>query len=260
MRKYIEQMVINITDICNMECEFCLRGERGKRTLDTSIIPKIFDGIDVIEGLTISGGEPSCYVKGVIAIVDYLVKHKNQIHVNGFYIITNGKKYRQELVDAVKTMLFLYLDRSYGLSKTIQEKAPHIYSDLESEIFYMFNISVSMDMYHEPISFENYMKYRTSGVYSDAKEWDFSNGGVIARGRGVEIHGSRHRKYCEFDVEHPKDDIIESSLVYITVDGKIFGDCDMSYEMEEYNEPAGNLYEESLAEIIQRYAEDNNYK
>lgn len=45
-------------------------------------------------------------MEAVTAIVDYLVKEKDQIDVSGLFIATNGKEYRQELVDAVKTILF----------------------------------------------------------------------------------------------------------------------------------------------------------
>ena len=103
---YIDVLAIHITDICNMDCKFCLRGERGERKLNLSLIPKIFDGIDQISELVITGEEPSCYVEAVTAIVDYLVKEKDQIDVSGLFIATNGKEYRQELIDAVKTVLF----------------------------------------------------------------------------------------------------------------------------------------------------------
>lgn len=249
--KYVRELVINITDICNMECEFCMRGDSGGRKLDLSLLPKIFDGIDVIDCLTITGGDPSCNVEAVTAIVDYLVRKQDGIRVDGMFIATNAKEYRQELVDAVKAMLFLYLEKAYGADITAAGK-----QSIAKEITYKFNIAVSMDQYHEPISFTNYIKYRTSGVYSDSKEYVVSKGRVIARGRGSGIYGSREIPYREFKVE-VIDGNIETDEVYVTVEGKVFADCDMSYEMEEYNEPAGDLYEESLAEIMQRYAEES---
>ncbi len=252
--KCVDNMVINITDICNMSCPFCLRGEGHSRKLDLSLIPRIFDGIHCIHSITISGGDPSCYVKAVTAIVDYLVSKKDEIEVDGFYIITNGKTYRQELVDAVKRMLYLYIERNFK-EKQISHKDIKNQDYDGNEIFWEFGLAVSLDMYHEPIDTVNYFKYRTSGVYSASKEVDFSGGrGVIARGYGTGIAGSSERGYSEFDV-YTENGSICADTAYVSVTGMVFGDCDMSYEMENEIEPAGDLRKETLAGIIKRHAE-----
>lgn len=245
----IEQLIINITDICDMACPHCLRGDGWERKINLSLIPKIFEGIDEIEVITISGGEPSCNIEAVNAIVDYLVKHKDTIDVKGFFIATNGKEYHQELVDAVKTMMFLYLEKDFGRIKTISGDCVKRYNAGMEDTLYMFGLSVSLDTFHEPIPLNNWFKYRLSGVYSSVKETDFSAGGVIARGRGEDIPGSMYRDYTKLYVEKDNDNIIASEI-YVTVGGKIYGDCDISYEMEEYIESYGDLNEKSLIDII----------
>lgn len=245
----LESLIINITDICDMACPFCLRGDGWERKIDLSLIPKIFEGIDEIEAITISGGEPGCNIEAVNAIVDYLVKHKDTIDVKGFSIITNGKEYHQELVDAVKTMMFLYLEKDYGMIKTISGDCVKRYNASIEETLYMFGLSVSLDEFHESIPLENWFKYRLSGVYSSVKETDFSKGGVIARGRGGDIPGSIYRDYRKLYVEMDNDNITASEI-YVTVEGKVYGDCDISYEMEECIEPYGDLNETSLVDII----------
>lgn len=247
----VEQLIINITDICDMACPFCLRGDGTGRKIDLSLIPKIFEGIDEIEGMTITGGEPGCYVKAITAIVDYLVKHKDTINVKGFFIATNGKEYHQELVDAVKTMLLLYVEKEFASRNMIAGKDAAFYNSVLQEEFYMFGLAVSMDEFHDPILLENWIKYRTSGIYSSAKEADYSNGGIISRGRAVGLPNTMDRQYRELYVDESYGDIVVSE-VYVTVEGNIYGDCDMSYEMEEYCEPYGNLNEETLADIIKK--------
>lgn len=251
MRKIINSLVINITDICNMSCGFCLRGDSGNNKMDLSLIPRIFEGIDIIDQITITGGEPGCYVEAVTQIADYLMENKDKIDVNGFSIITNAKIYKQELVDVVKNFMFLYIDKLYGQDSM---NITCYVSDIIDELQYRFSISVSLDEYHESINTTNYLKYYMSGVYSAIKECNFSPKMVIARGLGEGIPGSRYVKYRELYVSENNGDI-EAEEVYITVKGKVFGDCDMSYEMELCNEPAGNLKEETLAEILQRRAD-----
>lgn len=249
---YVESLAINITNICNMDCEFCLRDGSRQGKLDLALIPKIFEGISKVDTLTITGGEPSMYPEAVKAITDYLVCHKDDIQINGMFIATNGKVYCQELVDAVKTMMYLYMERNFGDGSMDYSSCRFIKSMYEN-VRYYFSIAVSMDIYHEPIDQMNYMKYLTSGVYSEVKEQDFSNGGVLSRGRGTFISGSIYRAYQEFEAVYENEEITAES-VYITSDGEVFADCDMSQDMEEDCEPAGLLETETLAEIIERAA------
>lgn len=256
MKKHIRQLVINITDICNMECDFCLRGDSRERKIDLSLIPKIFEGIEMVDCITITGGDPSCYVEAVTAIVDYLVEHQNEITVYGLFIVTNAKVYKQELVDAVKTMLFLLFEKEYGNINIQGPKDAKLYGQsIIEEMMYEFGIAVSMDEYHEPIDLMNFMKYRMSGVYSATKETDFTERGVIRRGRAEGFIHGHDRRYYEFSVAIDNDEI-EAEEVYVTLEGKVFSDCDMSYDMEDEYEPAGDLHEETLGQIMQRYADE----
>lgn len=62
-------------------------------------------------------------MEAVTAIVDYLVKEKDQIDISGLFIATNGKEYRQELVDAVKTILFYKWKKNLVWIKNIQYRS-----------------------------------------------------------------------------------------------------------------------------------------
>lgn len=254
--KKVRYLTINVTNICDMECEFCLRGNaKERKRLSLDLIPKIFEGISEIGCITITGGEPGCHVGAVTAIADYIVGHSDELTVYGMFIATNAKVYHEELVDAVKRMQFLLIEKCYSDDKVSGHEGARRFASILEEMSYDFGIAVSMDNYHGPIPSMNYMKYRLSGVYSEAKEFDYSKGGIISRGRGDGIPGSSYRPYREFYVE-PEDGNIVAEEVYITVDGKVFADCDMSYEMELAYEPTGDLNEEALADVIQRYADE----
>lgn len=250
----IDRLSINITDICDMNCAHCLRGDGHGRKLDVSLIPKIFENISSVQSLTITGGEPGCNIEAVSAIVNYLKDHKNDIHVMGCFIATNGKQHHQELVDAVKTLLWLELERNFDMEKKVitYENAKMNHSFME-EYKYQFGIAVSLDMFHEPIPMENYMKYYVSGIYQDVKEIDYSRMGVISRGRGANLKQSHYRESYGMCIEHESDELYVDEI-YVSVDGNVFTDCDISYEMEEYeSESYGDLYESSLADIIKEY-------
>lgn len=253
----VDSLIINITDLCNMNCKFCLRGDFSGRKMDLSLIPKIFDGISSIGSITITGGEPAMYEEAITAIVDYI--EKSDIDVNGFYIVTNGKVYSQVIVDCVKRVLFRYISANYK-GRQIVEKIKGGYKlDTNVEVplnmddeMYAFGVSVSLDKYHDPISVENYLKYRYSGIYSHSKEQEDVY--VLARGRGENIPGARARAIREIYIEADEDYITTEEL-YVTIGGKVFADCDISYEMEEMYEPYGDLTQETLLDVILREAE-----
>lgn len=249
----IDRLSINITDICDMDCAHCLRGDGHGRKLDVSLVPKIFENISSVQSLTITGGEPGYNIEAVSAIVDYLKEHRDDVYVTGCFIVTNGKQYHQELVNAVKQLLWLDLERNFNTEKTITyENAKGCHSFLE-DYKYQFGIAVSLDMFHEPIPMKNYIKYYTSGIYMDIKELDYSKTGVISRGRGMGLANSYYQKSYGMYIEQESDRLYVDEI-YVSVDGRIFTDCDISYEMEEYeSESYGDLHKSSLADIIKEY-------
>lgn len=238
----IEDFAIEVTRKCNMNCPHCLRGEAEDLDADIELIPKLFDGISSIGTLIFTGGEPSLNTPFITKTVDYVLE--NDIEVNGCFITTNGKVYSQELVDSVKRLFFRYMKRQTkgrvnpGLTKYILSEG-------------MFGIAVSLDTFHDDISLDNYLKYVTCGVYSDSKEIDFEThkDWVVKRGRGNSVKNAQYRDLCSFHSEEVDAETIVVDMVYITADGDVFSDCDMSYDMM-YTGAYGNLFDETLNKII----------
>ena len=256
MERYVDIMAINITDVCNMECPHCMRGDSRGSTLPLSLIPRLFDGVRRIDCVVITGGEPACYPEGVMAIADYICENRDTLDVNGLYIATNGKTYCQELVDAVKQVMFLKIEKEYGNDREISCMDRSWLGSSVEELSYTFGVAVSLDDFHDPISIMNYARYKTSGVYSDAKEYSYAGYGVISRGRGAGIHGSQEKPYREISVTSSDDGKeLECGTIYVNVEGLVFGDCDMSYEMEDSVEPAGDLNEMPMGKILDKKKE-----
>ena len=101
---------LEVTRRCNMNCEHCLRGDAQNMDADLALIPKIFAGIDDIDTITFTGGEPALNTAYIKAVVDYVIEHKIPVH--GCFVATNGKIYSQELVDCVRRLW--EKEQSYG--------------------------------------------------------------------------------------------------------------------------------------------------
>lgn len=89
MELNIDRLTIEVTRKCNMNCEHCLRGASQRKTIDNLHIHKIFNLIDSVYSLTISGGEPTLAMDSlehIVNCIDY-----DGCSVGDFYIVTNGK-------------------------------------------------------------------------------------------------------------------------------------------------------------------------
>lgn len=109
--KIIPAFYINITEKCNMKCEYCpTYGENWESTDGLLIEEKIIDAINVahkigIESFRISGGEPMIFPKRVFKILDEL----NKLGVTDIILNTNGfnsykyiDKLKQYKIKAIK--------------------------------------------------------------------------------------------------------------------------------------------------------------
>lgn len=84
----VERLYLEVTRKCDLLCEHCLRGERENIDMPLSTIDSIFNGIEEIDFLLLSGGEPLMAYSSIKRIVEN-IKARN-IKVNKTLIITNG--------------------------------------------------------------------------------------------------------------------------------------------------------------------------
>ena len=179
---------LEVTRRCNMNCEHCLRGDAQNMDADLALIPKIFAGIDDIDTITFTGGEPALNTAYIKAVVDYVIEHKIPVH--GCFVATNGKIYSQELVDCVRRLW--EKEQSYGDQFISPVKWVLTHADDEEE-YSFFNIAVSGDRYHEDILAANMLRYYRCGFFSKMKMQNEKREYILARGRGVSIPGSFDR-------------------------------------------------------------------
>jgi len=97
---YIEQLHLQITRNCTLECEHCLRGNRQHININPIIIDKIFEDIKEIKSLLLTGGEPLI----AIEVLEHLVKiiKTKDIKINKIYIVTNGTVLSPRIINVLK--------------------------------------------------------------------------------------------------------------------------------------------------------------
>lgn len=249
MNIHVDNLVLEVTRKCNMQCAHCLRGKCQNMDMTKDIVDKTFENINSVGCITFSGGEPFLNIKIIKYILD-VVKEKN-ISINSFYIVTNGKEFKDENIEVLNKwyeyIISQQFDSSYELYQTDRI--------ILNEIINYGGVCVSRDEYHEPIPILNYLKYRSLSYYLEDKEHP-DNMRLINEGLAKE-NGIGTIKQCYLNLtveEEPNNDLSIYDILYINAKGDVLGDCDVSYETQD-SLSVGNLKENSLISILRELIE-----
>lgn len=85
---YVENLHLQVTRNCTLECEHCLRGDLERVNMDPSVLDSVFKDVKKVDKLLLTGGEPLIAIKTLEYLVE-LLKSK-QVGVNKITIVTNG--------------------------------------------------------------------------------------------------------------------------------------------------------------------------
>lgn len=108
---HLENLYLEVTRNCTIECEHCFRGEREKVNMNPSTLSLIFKDIRRIDFLLLTGGEPLLAIQALEQLAE-LLKTK-QVHVGKILLITNGTV----LSERVLRVLHAFQDYSYLVLK-----------------------------------------------------------------------------------------------------------------------------------------------
>lgn len=217
----IETLCLEVTRRCNMSCAHCMRGDAENLDADSSLIPRIFDGVTEIDSIVFTGGEPSLNTDYITAVIDYIIDHNISVH--GCFIATNAKIYSQSLVDNIRRLYeadYENKDRLWNGAKWL--KAHRDYDD-----FQVFALAVSSDEYHDPVPAGNLLRYYKCGFFSEEKMT--TDGPLLARGRGASFPGAYDRGIREPFIELVGEQSLHIGMAYVSCTGTVVTDCDLPY-------------------------------
>lgn len=254
MNYYVDELVIEITRKCNAKCAMCLRGDMEQRDINIEYIEKLLENVEGINYITFSGGEPTLNVdiiKETLNIVE-----RNNIPVFSVFVVTNGIKYSQKLVDYMNDWL-VYCMESNGYDAS----QPHYANSLENPVADFlaesnFGIALSIDGFHPLPSKESLVKYRALSYYRNDKEHTLDDERfIISEGRAAEnglgirfLSNSSYDFYIEeYDEEEDKENI---GMLYLNVYGNIFPCCDFSFYTQDNVIGDVSILNRSIHEII----------
>lgn len=240
---YIDNLAIEVTRRCNMNCPHCMRGDAQRKDLDMNKVYKFLSQVESISSLTFTGGEPTLNVGAMVEILDYCKSHK--ISVMSFYVVTNGKIITSDFLAAMVEW-YAYCIECGG----------------EPEVC---GVALSKDIFHDSIDSVNETKLRAFSFFRpEDKRQRFDKQYLINFGRARNLSGptivkrdrSEYEPYVDVTSYNSHIDVLSNSAIAFTVDGEILGDCDYEYaatskiKLCDYN---------NAVDVFERIASDPSY-
>lgn len=263
--KILSCLSLEMTRQCNMNCDFCSRGQAQKIDITQEIIDKTLNEVKdcYICQLRLNGGEPFLNADMIEYLVNSIIE--KQIRINKVFIFTNAtilnKKIRNSLLKLSKYLVDI--DNGLNKYKSILNKfgstEVYHYTDIEND---KITIVISTD-YHNNKEYIDSCKnyYSNQNVYinvinqSEKSLTDYQNSIVVLSGNAIKNHKqileSKEIKLSNFRIiknEYNIIDVIaESNNIFfiskaftISANGNIFVGCMKSYD-EVDNNPMFNI-------------------
>lgn len=211
MKLEFNDLCIEVTRKCNMECKHCLRGKPQNISIDLSCIHKLFKITNYISSITFTGGEPTLAVSKMISILNIAINYN--VEIANFYIVTNGKY--------LPPNFYYFIHKIYGYCTSNE----------------ISGVSLSKDSFHEVISEENIKRLKLFSCFSEKKLTGESY--IINEGNAIE-HRFPFTRNIDFkfklDIEKLDEDrYLIHDMFYLNAYGKILSECDYSYNSQIKN-------------------------
>src|SRR6056297_2670614 len=98
----LEILILELTRRCNMACKHCMSGKQQNEDMPRKYVHDFFSRVDVIQGLTLSGEEPTIAPKIIQEVAEEIIR--TGIDIRNFFIITNGKEISEDFLTSVEMM------------------------------------------------------------------------------------------------------------------------------------------------------------
>ena len=225
MKAYIENLCIEVTRKCNMRCEHCLRGNAQNVDIDMRHIDAILSHCEGINSITFTGGEPTLNLTAIEYTINEIVRR--EIPLGSFYVVTNGKVFRNRLVDILdKAYEYCYEKEICGLAVSNDE----FHRKYQNE---KFNHILSRYRYRD-----DYYDFEREYFRINDKRWNFLRGGLLDEGRAKNLPTYYERRenkvseYVEDNVHLLRENYIGGTL-YLNALGELVNGCDWSYASQK---------------------------
>ena len=107
-RLNVDELIIEATRFCNLDCAHCCRGDATTEYMDPNTIRNIFENIGSINELVISGGEPLVALRQLRTIANCINYY--DVNVDNILIISNGTILNERIINSLNDLKSLCND------------------------------------------------------------------------------------------------------------------------------------------------------
>lgn len=234
-----------LTEKCNFSCKHCMRGHSNNKNMDIETMVNTFDKVDVINNLTICGGEPLIDYELFYTFIKRLLA--SGVIIGQYSFVTNGTFYTEE-VDNLLKKLDEYVHQFDSCFKKKKRDIPG-------------TIELSWDNYHQEqlkkIAKTNYSLYQQyienikrlvhSAYFQYTRDIDvvFNTGNA----KNLEDASKIDIRYMPQYYFKKNNHLYHGPLLGILTDGTI-SECDGEFDYLRQNYNYGNINYDNLEEII----------
>ena len=251
---------------CNLKCRHCCKGESEDKEMSNEVMDALLDNVHFIDEITVTGGEPMLYIERIRTFLDKCRERK--IRVNYFNVITNCTFRSEDFVELFNDWSdyctfgneneFIYsTDRFH--KEYLVEHMPHVNIEANAEwykgklkecVFIDNGDSKDLD-YNVSIMNEGRVRNWSKKELNEFAIVREVNRNITTRSSVLlrpECKGKEN--LCKYGCVL---NCIRDSL-YISIDGKVFADTFVSYELENNCSPIclGNICNEFIYDIVMR--------
>lgn len=117
----VEKLHLELTRMCTIECEHCLRGERRNEFMSIETIDNIFSNVSEVEFLLLTGGEPLLALKQIKELLNII--NKKNIKIDKILLVTNCTVLNNDIITTLNELSNdsdFYLRLSYDMFHYIE--------------------------------------------------------------------------------------------------------------------------------------------
>lgn len=214
----IENLIMEVTRRCNMQCDMCLRGDAEREDMPNNVMEAVFIAADEIQSVTPTGGEPFLVPETTINAL----RGAREKGATSAFLSTNGSisPFSDEGFPVVQEMFSFALHYSTG-------------RELDEEDLFDCIIQVSRDSFHDDriACYAQWSFLRNVRFQSGTDNSILTRGLARINGIGDNFRDERPAYIsCDWGDGIP---VITAEQVYVNVFGECFADCDLSYEQQD---------------------------
>lgn len=250
MKYILEAVALETTRRCNMKCEHCMRGESQNIDMPKEYIDALLDNSDIsrIGQICFSGGEPTLNPEIIVYTINKIIS--NNIDVRSIVMVTNGKVFNKEIVDAFNRF------NEYVNQMEIKEieKLDFDYNVIDKEEWIKSvtdnhaRITFSIDKFHYPITDDVKSQYYQNAKGIVITEHDLEDDKILKTGNA---NFGKEYNYRLEPIIYANGNWIVTEL-YITAKGYITTPGDGTYsDMDKIN--IGHINNLNIEKMLSEY-------